>query len=253
MSKNFFSLVKSDILAALKRDPAARTIFEVALTYSGFHAILGYRLANILWRFKLKFLARFISNLFRILTSIEIHPAAKIGNGFFIDHGVGLVIGETAELGNNITMYQQTTLGGISPSINSDVQKNVKRHPTIGNDVIIGSGAQILGPIVIGNKARIGANAVVLKDVPNNQTYIGIPARKVKSQNNQDIFNPYGITDGKIDDPNKKSIMAILNEFHEMSSKLHLLENEINELIKKEDYLKHYLKTSNDIKKKNIE
>ena len=119
--------------------------------------------------------------------------------------------------------------------------------------MIIGSGAQILGPVVIGDKARIGANAVVLKDVPNNQTYIGIPARKVKSQKNQNIFNPYGITNGKIDDPNKKSIIGILNEFHEMSSKLHLLEDEIKELITKEDYLKHYLKTTNDVNKKNIE
>ena len=117
-----------------------------------------------------------------MLTSIEIHPASKIGEGFFVDHGAGLVIGETAELGNNVTMYQQVTLGGISPSLNSEKQKNLKRHPTIGDNVIIGSGAQILGPIKIGNNSRIGANAVVLNDVPVNQTYIGIPARKVRSK-----------------------------------------------------------------------
>ena len=119
MSKNIFSLIKTDLLAAKSRDPAARSIIEILFTYSGFHATFFYRISHILWNIKLKFLARFLSNISRVLTSIEIHPASKIGEGFFVDHGAGLVIGETAELGNNVTMYQQVTLGGISPSLNS--------------------------------------------------------------------------------------------------------------------------------------
>ena len=165
MSKKILSLLSSDLNSAIKKDPAARSKLEIIFAYSGFHAIIGYRVANILWQFRLKFFARVLSNLFRMITAIEIHPAAKIGPGFFIDHGVGLVIGETSELGKNVTLYQQVTLGGIAPSIKTSQQINTKRHPTIGDDVIIGSGAQILGPVNIGNKARIGANAVVLNDV----------------------------------------------------------------------------------------
>ena len=230
MSKNFFSLLNSDLNSAINKDPAARSKIEVILAYSGFHAIIGYRIANILWNLKLKFLARVLSNLFRIFTAIEIHPAAKIGYGFFIDHGAGLVIGETSELGNNVTIYQQVTLGGIAPSINSSDQANTKRHPTIGNDVIIGSGAQVLGPIIIGNNSRIGANAVVLNNVPSNQTYIGIPARKVSNIKGANCFEPYGISEGKMDDPNKKSIIGLLNEFHELSGKISQIETNIKEL-----------------------
>ena len=230
MSKNFFTLILSDLKAAMQRDPAARHFVEIFFTYSGFHAILGYRISHILWNFKLKFLARFISNIFRIITAIEIHPSVIIGKGFFIDHGAGLVIGETAELGDNITMYQQVTLGGISPSVHSKSQKNVKRHPTLSDGVIVGSGAQILGPIKIGLNSRIGANAVVLKDVPPNQTFIGIPARKVRNTKEKNIFDPYGITEGNIDDPNKKSIVGLLNEIYSLNSKVKELEKKLNEL-----------------------
>ena len=183
MSKNLLSLIHSDLKAAMKRDPAARHYLEIIFTYSGFHATVIHRICNLLWRLKLKFIARILSSISRILTSIEIHPAAKIDEGFFIDHGAGLVIGETTVIGKNVTIYQQTTLGGLSPSVDSDSQRNIKRHPTIRDNVIVGSGAQILGPVVIGKNSRIGANAVVLKDVPENITYVGVPARKIESIN----------------------------------------------------------------------
>ena len=245
MSKNLFHLIKTDLAAAKDKDPAARSYFEVSLTYSGFHAILFYRICHILWRFKLKFVSRFLSNLARILTSVEIHPAAKIGESFFIDHGSGLVIGETCIIGKNVTLYQHTTLGGISPAVNSKSQINVKRHPTIGDNVIIGSGAQILGPVNIGKNSRIGANAVVLSNVPENMTYVGIPARKLESTNKQNNFDPYGIGDGKIDDPNKKSIHALFNEIHQLSEKINELQSKITN--KKAIDVKNVL-----IKKKNL-
>ena len=241
MSKNLFSLIISDIKAAISRDPAARSYLEIILTYPGFHAVFGYRVSHVLWNLKLKLIARFISNIFRIITAIEIHPAVKIGSGFFIDHGAGLVIGETAELGKNITMYQQVTLGGISPSLKSKEQKNTKRHPTIEDEVIIGSGAQILGSVTIGRNSRIGANAVVLRDVPANQTYIGIPARKVRSSMENNTFDPYGITEGKIDDPNKKSIVGLLSELHDLNSKIMQIEAEIKDFKLKERDLKDIL------------
>lgn len=246
MSKNFFTLVISDLKAAKSRDPAARSIMEIIFTYSGFHSILGYRLSNILWKLKLKFLSRFLSSLVRIITSIEIHPAAKIGESFFIDHGAGLVIGETCEIGNDVTMYQQVTLGGISPSIKSADQKNTKRHPTIDDGVIVGSGAQILGPIFIGKNARIGANAVVLKNVPSNQTYIGIPARKVENVNESNCFDSYGITDGNIDDPNKKSILCLSNEIHELNLKISQITDEFNKIKIKDDQITNVLSKKPD-------
>ena len=227
MSKNLFSLILSDLKAAKNRDPAARNFFEIFLTYSGFHAILIHRFCNLFWRLKLKFLARFIGNVSRILTSIEIHPAAKIDCGFFIDHGAGLVIGETTVIGKNVTIYQQATLGGLTPSLDSESQRNMKRHPTIDDNVIVGSGAQILGPVTIGKNSRIGANAVVLKDVPANITYVGVPARKIETKNISDTFNAYGICDGKIDDPNKKSIHALFKEIHILSQKIEELKQKL--------------------------
>ncbi|MEE2695298.1 MAG: serine O-acetyltransferase EpsC [Pseudomonadota bacterium] len=220
MSKNFFQLIFSDLYAAKKRDPAARSVLEIFFTYSGFHATIIHRFCHILWKLKLNFLARFFSNISRILTSIEIHPAAKIGEGFFIDHGSGLVIGETSRIGKNVTIYQQATLGGLSPSLDSDLQRNTKRHPTIQDNVIIGSGAQILGPVVIGKNSRIGANAVVLKDVPENITYVGIPARRIESKNVKETFDAYGISKGKMDDPNKKSILALFQEMHSLNQRI---------------------------------
>lgn len=174
-----FKRFKEDIDAFLARDPAAQSRYEVALCYPGYHALLFYRLTNVLWRHNWRLLARFISSIGKLLTMIEIHPGATIGRRFVIDHGSGIVIGETSIIGDDVTLYQGVTLGGVSPSIDSHTQVNQKRHPTLANDVIIGSGAQILGPITIGDCARIGANAVVHKDIPAGVTAVGIPARVV--------------------------------------------------------------------------
>ncbi len=232
MSKNLLTLIISDLKAAMNRDPAARNTIEIIFTYSGFHATFFHRICNLLWRLKLKFIARFLGNISRILTSVEIHPAAEIGKGFFIDHGAGLVIGETASIGKNVTIYQQATLGGLKPSVDSDLQRNIKRHPTIQDNVIVGSGAQILGPVTIGKNSRIGANAVVLKDVPENITYVGVPARKIESRNSNDSFNAYGISEGKIDDPNKKSINALFKEIYSLDEKIEDLKKQITEMNK---------------------
>ncbi len=245
MSKNIFKLIKSDLCAAKKRDPAARSYLEIILTYSGFHAILFHRICHFLWKIRLKLLSRFIANISRIFTSIEIHPAADIDEGFFIDHGSGLVIGETSVIGKNVTIYQQATLGGLSPSVNSDLQRNVKRHPTIGDNVIIGSGAQILGPILIGHNSRIGTNAVVLKNVPENNTFVGIPARKVESEQQKESFEAYGVSEGKIDDPNKKSILAMFNEIHLLNEKIKTIETKIGDF----SFNSQKLQTSKKIKK----
>lgn len=165
-----------DLDAIVDRDPAARNRFEVALLYSGFHAIILHRLAHRLFRWGLLFLARFISQFNRWLTGIEIHPAAKIGKGLFIDHGMGIVIGETAEIGDNCTIYHGVTLGGTG-------KETGKRHPTIGNNVMIGAGAKVLGPFKVGDNAMIGAGSVVLREVESDSTVIGIPARMVKKNN----------------------------------------------------------------------
>ena len=188
-------LIKEDIKVAIEKDPAARNFWEVVLLYPGVHALIGYRLAHVLWGLKLNFLARFISYFMRWLTGIEIHPAAVIGKRFFIDHGMGVVIGETSEIGNNVTIYHMVTLGGISPSINSDNQRQVKRHPTLKDNVVIGSGAQVLGPITVGENAKVGANAVVTKDVPANAVMVGIPAKNVNKDGSKTdtSFKPYGV------------------------------------------------------------
>ncbi|NGU53837.1 serine O-acetyltransferase [Clostridium perfringens] len=164
-----FKNLKYDIENVMKNDPAARTKLEVLLLYQSIHVLIFYRIAHGLYKIKLFFLARLISQLGRFFTGIEIHPGAKIGKGLFIDHGMGVVIGETAEIGDNVTIYHGVTLGGTG-------KDKGKRHPTIGNDVIIGCGAKILGPISIGNGAKIGANSVVLKNVPKGKTAVGIPA-----------------------------------------------------------------------------
>ncbi len=163
---------KDDIQSVFERDPAARGILEVLLCYPGLHALWGHRLAHWLWNHRLKLLARWISQLMRGLTGIEIHPAAKIGKRFFIDHGMGVVIGETTEIGEDVTLYHGVTLGGTS-------LKKGKRHPTIGNHVVIGAGAKILGAITVGDNSRIGANAVVVKDVPPNSVVVGVPGQIV--------------------------------------------------------------------------
>ena len=178
----------------IKRDPAARNKLSIILTYPGVKSVFFHHIAYKLWNFKLLLLARVLSQFSRFLTGIEIHPAAKIGKNLFIDHGMGVVIGETSEIGDDVTIYHGVTLGGISPAENSAEQRNVKRHPTIKNNVIIGSAAQILGPITIGRCARIGANSVVLKDVPEHATMVGNPAKNI-STNKDSSFRPYGVRD----------------------------------------------------------
>ncbi len=179
----------------IKRDPAAKSKFSVILTYPGVKAVFFHHIANFFSIAKFDLIARMISQLSRFLTGIEIHPKAKIGKNLFIDHGMGVVIGETSEIGDNVTIYHMVTLGGISPSINSDDQRNIKRHPTLKDNVVVGSGAQILGPVVVGKNAKIGANAVVTKDVQENSVMVGIPAKNVgETSLNDETFKPYGIT-----------------------------------------------------------
>ena len=181
----------------IKRDPAARSKLSIILTYPGVKSVFFHKIANQLWNLNLYTLARIISQFSRFLTGIEIHPAAKIGKNLFIDHGMGTVIGETSEIGDNVTLYHGVTLGGISPAENSKDQRDTKRHPTIEDNVIIGCGASILGPINIGSCARVGANTVVLKDVPSYATMVGNPVKNINI-NKDTSFNPYGVRD--IDD-----------------------------------------------------
>ena len=175
----------------IKRDPAAKSKLSVILTYPGVKAMFMHRIANFFAIAKFDLIARIISQFSRFMTGIEIHPKAKIGKNLFIDHGMGVVIGETSDIGDNVTIYHMATLGGISPSINSNDQREVKRHPTLQDNVVIGSGAQVLGPITIGKNAKIGANAVVTKDVPENGVMVGIPAKNVGTTTEK--FKPYGI------------------------------------------------------------
>ena len=180
----------------IKRDPAAKSKLSVILTYPGAKAVFFHRIANFFSIAKFNLVARIISQFSRFLTGIEIHPNAKIGKNLFIDHGMGVVIGETSEIGDNVTIYHMVTLGGISPSINSDDQRNTKRHPTLMDNVVVGSGAQILGPVIIGKNAKIGANAVVTRNVPDNAIMVGIPAKNVGEGSIDDkTFKPYGITE----------------------------------------------------------
>ena len=176
----------------IDRDPAARSKLSLILTYPGVKAVFFHRIANFFSTAKFDLIARIISQFSRFMTGIEIHPKAKIGKNLFIDHGMGVVIGETSEIGDNVTIYHMVTLGGIAPSINSNDQRNIKRHPTIEDEVVIGSGAQVLGPVTVGRCAKIGANAVITKDVPEKAVMVGIPAKNVGLADSE--FKPYGIT-----------------------------------------------------------
>ena len=177
----------------IKRDPAAKSKLSVILTYPGAKAVFMHKIANFFAVAKFDLIARIVSQFSRFMTGIEIHPKAKIGKNLFIDHGMGVVIGETSDIGDNVTIYHNVTLGGISPSINSENQRETKRHPTLHDHVVVGSGAQVLGPIVVGKNAKIGANAVVTKDVPENGVMVGIPARNVGTATEE--FKPYGLSD----------------------------------------------------------
>jgi serine O-acetyltransferase len=202
-----FAQMREDIDAIMERDPAARSRLEVVLCYPGFHARVFHRLSNAVWRGGWVVLARFISHIGRWLTGIEIHPGATIGRRFFVDHGMGCVIGETAEIGDDVTLYHGVTLGGISLDPG-------KRHPTVENGVIIGSGAQVLGPITVHENARVGANAVVLKDVPAGVTMVGIPAKPVlpRTAKATPEFHAYGTPSADLPDPVAKVVERLLAE-----------------------------------------
>ena len=218
--------LRDEIDATLARDPAARSRLEVVLCYPGFQALLCYRMGHWLWQRGWRLAARFVSHLGRIATGIEIHPGAKIGRRLFIDHGMGVVIGETTEIGNDCTMYDGVTLGGTRPSRE---QQSQKRHPTIGNHVIIGAGAKVLGPFKVGDGARIGAAAVVLKEVPDGATMVGNPARQVVRRSaageERPAFQPYGV-DPDIPDPVARALTGLLDEVASLRARVNELEAE---------------------------
>jgi serine O-acetyltransferase len=219
-----FRNLRDEIDATLARDPAARSSLEVVLCYPGFHALMFYRVAHWLWQHRWLLAGRFVSHIGRMLTGIEIHPGSRIGRRLLIDHGMGVVIGETAEIGDDCTLYNGVTLGGTRPSAE---QSGQKRHPTLGNDVIVGSGARVIGPLRIGNGARIGAGAVVLREVPDGATMVGNPARQVArrgaSGESRPAFEPYGIS-GDIPDPIARALNGLLDEVTGLRARLAGLE-----------------------------
>ena len=186
-------MFKEYLDSIIKRDPAAKSRISIILTYPGVKAVFFHKIANFFTVAKLYLVAKIISQFSRFLTGIEIHPNAKIGKNLFIDHGMGVVIGETSEIGDNVTIYHNVTLGGIAPSINSNDQRNMKRHPTLEDNVVVGSGAQILGPITIGKNSLIGSNSVVTKNVTEKSVMAGIPAKRVGDATKG--FKPYAVTD----------------------------------------------------------
>ena len=225
-----FDTLRENIEAFKARDPAARSGLEIMLCYPGYHALVVHRLSHRLWKMKLRTLARFLSYLGRIVTAIEIHPAAVIGRRFVIDHGTGVVIGETSIVGDDVTLYHSVTLGGISPSVDSDKQVGQKRHPTVMDGAIIGSGAAVLGPITIGKEARVGANSVVTKDVPASVTAVGIPAQVVMPRDKRRAkeFQPYGTpTDGR-PDPVLQSIESLRGQVTTLMERVEELEEQLD-------------------------
>ncbi|MDR3414955.1 MAG: serine O-acetyltransferase [Nevskia sp.] len=217
-----FSRIREDIRSVFDRDPAARSTWEVLTCYPGLHAVWGHRVSHALWQRGFKWLARVNSNVTRLVTGIEIHPGATIGHRFFIDHGMGVVIGETAEIGDDVTLYQGVTLGGVS-------WNKGKRHPTIGNNVVVGAGAKVLGPFTVGEGARVGSNAVVVKEVPAGATVVGIPARLVQepAQPSEKVvaiarslgFDAYGLT-RDMPDPVANAIGSMLEHIQVLDERL---------------------------------
>ena len=206
-----FGVLKRDLQAVFERDPAATSVLEVVLTYAGFHAICLHRVAHWLWERKIPLLPRLISHLARFFTGIEIHPGAKIGLGFFIDHGMGVVIGETAEIGDSVILFQGVTLGGTG-------KERGKRHPTLGSHVVVGAGAKILGGIAIGDHVKIGANSVVLRSVPAHSTVVGIPAKTIKGKGVD--LPETTLSHGDIPDPISERLEALEQEILRLRKKI---------------------------------
>ena len=220
---SLFSSIREDIDSVFDRDPAARNVFEIITTYPGIHAVIFHRLSHGLWRRNLKWLARVLSNVVRWYTGIEIHPGARIGRRLFIDHGTGVVIGETAEIGDDCTLYHGVTLGGTT-------WEKGKRHPTLKDNVVVGAGAKVLGPIVVGEGARVGSNAVVTKDVPDGATVVGVPGRVVERKKDEMSsqrvkmaekmgFDAYGVAQDA-PDPVATAINCMLDHIHVMDKKM---------------------------------
>lgn len=229
---SMWQLIKEDVTCIFERDPAARTVFDVLTCYSGVHALLMYRLTHWLWGHGLRWPARFLSYLSRWVTGIEIHPGAVIGRRFFVDHGTGVVVGETAEIGDDVTLYQGVTLGGRTLDIG-------KRHPTLGNNVVVGAGAKILGPFTVGEDARVGSNAVVLEAVPAGATVVGVPGRVVRCRDKDArclelvknastpqhaLFDAYGVA-GETDDPMELAVEQLREEMAALRQELDSLKS----------------------------
>ena len=212
-----FKRLHEDIKAIFERDPAARSILEVIFCYPGLHAVWIHRISHWLWTHKQFFLGRLLSHMGRFFTGIEIHPGATIGRKFFIDHGMGVVIGETAEIGNNVTLYHGVTLGGVS-------WEKVKRHPTVEDNVVIGSGAKVLGPFTVGSGSRIGSNSVVVKEVPPNSTVVGVPGRVVMAAEKR--AEKTELDHGKLPDPEAKAIACLFDQIRELERKFSEMEKE---------------------------
>ena len=218
-----FKRIRKDIQVILDRDPAARNTLEVILCYSGFHAVLMHRVAHWFYNKGFKLIARLISQFSRFMTGIEIHPAAKIGEGLFIDHGMGVVIGETAEIGDNVTIYQGATLGGTG-------KETGKRHPTIGNNVVISTGAKVLGPFKVGDNSKIGANAVVLSEVPPNCTVVGVPGRIVRKDNKRvaSVRDEIDLDQVRLPDPMADQLKEIIQRINTLEERIKELEVRYN-------------------------
>ena len=231
-----FNRIREDIACVFERDPAARSTWEVITCYPGFHALLMHRISHWLWRTRIRWLARFTSHCTRFLTGIEIHPGAKIGRRVFIDHGMGVVIGETAELGDDCTLYHGVTLGGTT-------WNKGKRHPTLARGVVVGAGAKLLGPISVGEGARVGSNAVVVKDVPAGATAVGIPARIIVDEQDKTReekaaklgFSAYAVSAKAEDDPLAKALQGLLDHSVDIDKRIELIVKEIEALKAEQD------------------
>jgi serine O-acetyltransferase len=212
-----FKILREDIRTVFIKDPAARSLLEVLVCYPGLHALWMHRIAHVFWQCKIRLFARFLSHFSRLMTNIEIHPGAKIGRRFFIDHGAGVVIGETTEIGNNVLLYQGVVLGGTS-------LKKEKRHPTLKDDVVIGAGAILLGPVIIGDGAKVGAGSVVIKDVPAEKTVVGVPAR-IAGEHKHLIVD---LEHANLPDPVLDTIHHLLEEQKQLKDRIKVLEKKVS-------------------------